>query len=49
MKNPLQALNDPAIDSNPEKCAEIMTHFRDLTETQNMILRDAGDRTTSLY
>ena len=49
MKHTLQALNDPAIASNPEKCAEIMTHFRDLTETQNMILRDAGDRTTSLY
>ena len=49
MKHTLQALNDPAIASNPEKCAEIMTHFRDLTETQNMILKDAGDRTTSLY
>lgn len=49
MKHTLQALNDPDIASDREKCAEIMTHFRDLTETQNMILKDAGDRTTSLY
>ena len=49
MKHTLQALNDPVIASNPEKCAEIMAHFKDLTETQNMILKDAGDRTTSLY
>lgn len=49
MKHTLQALNDPAIAANPEKCAEIMAHFKDLTETQNMILKDAGDRTTSLY
>lgn len=49
MKHTLQALNDPAVASNPEKCAEIMAHFKDLTETQNMILKDAGDRTTSLY
>ena len=49
MKHTLQALNDPAVASNPKKCAEIMAHFKDLTETQNMILKDAGDRTTSLY
>lgn len=49
MKHTLQALNDLAVASNPEKCAEIMAHFKDLTETQNMILKDAGDRTTSLY
>ncbi|MCF2581392.1 DNA primase [Bacteroides caecigallinarum] len=49
MKHTLQALNDPAVASNPEKSAEIMAHFKDLTETQNMILKDAGDRTTSLY
>lgn len=49
MKHTLQALNDSAVASNPEKCAEIMAHFKDLTETQNMILKDAGDRTTSLY
>ena len=49
MKHTLQALNDPAVAANPEKCAEIMAHFKDLTETQNMILKDAGDRTTSLY
>ena len=49
MKHTLQALNDPVVASNPEKCAEIMAHFKDLTETQNMILKDAGDRTTSLY
>lgn len=49
MKHTLQALNDPAVAANPEKCAKIMAHFKDLTETQNMILKDAGDRTTSLY
>lgn len=42
MKHTLQALNDPAVASNPEKCAEIMAHFKDLTETQNIILKDAG-------
>lgn len=49
MKHTMQALNNPEIASDPQKCSEIMLRFKDLTETQNMILKRAGDRVTSLY
>ena len=49
MKHILQSMSEPDIASDPEKCAEMMARFKELTETQNMILKDAGDRTTSLY
>lgn len=49
MKHTMQALNNPEIASDPKKCAEIMTHFRDLSETQNIIMKHAGDRAMGLY
>ena len=49
MKHTMQALNNPEIASDPQKCAEIMMHFRDLSETQNMIMKHAGDRAMGLY
>ena len=49
MKHTMQALNNPEIASDPQKCAEIMMHFRDLSETQNMIMKHAGDRAIGLY
>lgn len=48
MKHTMQALNNPEIASDPQKCAEIMMHFRDLSETQNMIMKHAGDRAMGL-
>lgn len=44
MRCTLQALNRPEIAANPEKCLEIMTHYKELGELQKMMAKRAGDR-----
>lgn len=44
MKHTLQALNNPAIYNDPQKCQEIMKHYQDLQKIQIPMLQKAGDR-----
>lgn len=44
MKHTLQALTDPAVSNNPERCMEIMKHYKELHETQSLMAQRAGDR-----
>lgn len=44
MKHTLQALTDPAVANNPERCMEIMKHYKELHETQSLMAQRAGDR-----
>lgn len=44
MKYTLQALSQPEIVGNPEKCLEVMTHHKELSELQKIMAKRAGDR-----
>lgn len=44
MKYTLQALSKPEITSNPEKCMEVMAHYKELSELQKAMAKHAGDR-----
>ena len=44
MKHTLQALTDPAISNDPQRCMEIMKHYKELQETQSIMAQHAGDR-----
>lgn len=44
MKHTLQALTNPDIYNNPEKCQEIMQHYKELQEIQIPMAQKAGDR-----
>ena len=44
MKYTLQALNKPEIAGNPEKCLEVMAHYKELSELQKIMAKRAGDR-----
>lgn len=44
MKHTLQALNNPDIYNDPQKCQEIMKHYQDLQKIQIPMLQKAGDR-----
>lgn len=44
MKHTLQALSNPDIYNDPQKCQEIMEHYKDLQKVQIPMLQKAGDR-----
>ena len=44
MKHTLQALANPDIYNNPEKCQEIMQHYKELQKIQIPMAQKAGDR-----
>lgn len=44
MKYTLQALSKPEIAGNPEKCLEVMAHYKELSELQKIMAKRAGDR-----
>ena len=44
MKHTLQALTDPAISNDPQRCMEIMKRYKELQETQSIMAQHAGDR-----
>ena len=44
LKHILQALQDPAVASNPEKCDEVMKRYSDLREVQSLMAKRLGDR-----
>ena len=44
MKHTLQALTDPAISNDPQRCMETMKRYKELQETQSIMAQHAGDR-----
>ena len=44
MNQTLQALTNPDIYNNPEKCQEIMEHYKNLQKIQIPMVQKAGDR-----
>ena len=44
LKHLLQALQDPSIIGNPEKCDEIMQRYAELREVQSLMAKRLGDR-----
>lgn len=44
MKYTLQALSKSEIAGNPEKCLEVMAHYKELSELQKIMAKRAGDR-----
>lgn len=44
LKHMLQALQDPAVISNTEKCNEVMQRYSELREIQNTMAKRLGDR-----
>lgn len=44
MKHTLQALNNPEIANDPQRCAEIMQRYKELHQTQSLMAQRAGDR-----
>ena len=44
MKHTLQALANPEIANDPQRCTEIMKRYRDLQQTQSIMAKHAGDR-----
>ena len=44
MKNTLQALTNPEIANDPQRCMEIMKRYKELQETQSVMAQHAGDR-----
>ena len=44
MKYTLQALNNPEVVANADKCLEVMAHFKELSELQKIMAKRAGDR-----
>lgn len=49
MKHTLQALGNPEIANNPDRCTEIMQRYRDLQQTQSILAKHAGDRVVISY
>ena len=49
MKHTLQALANPAIANDPQRCTEIMKRYRDLQQTQSLMAKHAGDRVVISY
>ena len=49
MKHTLQALTDPQIANNPQRCTEIMERYRELQQTQSAMAKHAGDRVVISY
>jgi DNA primase len=44
MKHTMQALNNPDVYNDPQKCQEIMKHYRELQLIQISMVQKAGDR-----
>ena len=44
MKHTLQALTNPAVANDPQRCAEFMQHYKELHEMQSIMAQNAGDR-----
>ena len=44
MKHTLQALANPEIANDPQRCMEVMKHYKELHETQSIMAQRAGDR-----
>ena len=44
MKNTLQALTNPEIANDPQRCMEIMKRYKELQETQSVMAQHAGER-----
>lgn len=44
MKHTLQALSQPEIANDPQRCAEIMQRYKELHQTQSLMAQRAGDR-----
>ena len=44
MKHTMQALSNPDVYNNPQKCQEIMEHYRELQKVQISMVQKAGDR-----
>ena len=49
MKHTLQALANPQIANDPERCTEIMERYRELQQTQSVMAKHAGDRVVNSY
>lgn len=44
MKHTLQALSNPEVANDPQRCAEIMQRYKELHQTQSLMAQRAGDR-----
>lgn len=44
MKHTLQALSNPEVANDPNRCVEIMGHYKDLSELLKAMAKRAGDR-----
>lgn len=44
MKHTMQALSNPDVYNDPQKCQEIMEHYRELQKVQISMVQKAGDR-----
>lgn len=44
MKHTMQALNNPEVYNDPQKCQEIMKHYQELQQIQISMVQKAGDR-----
>ncbi len=44
LKHILQALGDPAVAGDPQRCTEAMQRYKDLHATQSLLAQQAGDR-----
>ena len=49
MKHTVQSLADPQIANDPQRCTEIMEHYRDLQQVQSAMAKRAGDRVVISY
>lgn len=49
MRHTLQSLANPQIANNPQRCTEIMEHYRDLQQVQSAMAKRAGDRVVISY
>lgn len=44
MKHTLMSLTDPQVMQDPERCQQVMMHYKDLQQTQIIMAKRAGDR-----
>ena len=44
MKHTLQALNNPSIANDTQRCMEIMQRYKDLHQMQSLMAQKAGER-----
>lgn len=44
MRHTLQTLADPLVASDPQRCMEVMQHYKKLQETQSLMAQHVGDR-----